>query len=91
MVYASWALSDVEGRYSQTEREALAVVWACEHYNVYVNGAPFQVTTDHLPLVNIWKKVDPPLRIKRWGLRLQPYDVTITFQPGKDNPGRLSI
>ena len=37
--YASKALTDVERRYSQTEREALAVVWACEHYHLYVFGA----------------------------------------------------
>jgi hypothetical protein len=27
-----------------------------------------------------------PLRIERWGLRLQPYKLTITYQPGSDNP-----
>ncbi|KAK7088231.1 hypothetical protein V1264_022168 [Littorina saxatilis] len=36
--YASRALSDVEQRYSQTEREALAVVWACEHFDIYIPG-----------------------------------------------------
>lgn len=29
--YGSRVLNDVETRYSQTEREALAVVWGCEH------------------------------------------------------------
>ena len=40
VVYGSRALSDVETRYSQTEREALAVVWACEHFDKFINGAP---------------------------------------------------
>lgn len=56
IAYASRALSDVEQWYSQTEREALAVVWACEHFNIYINGAQVKVITDHQPLVNIWKK-----------------------------------
>ena len=79
IVYGSRALSDVESRYSQTEREALAVVWACEHFDIYVRGSSFTVVTDHKPLVHIWSKPRPPLRIARWSL-------TIVFRPGKDNP-----
>ena len=32
--YGSRALNDVETRYSQTEREALAVIWGCEHFHL---------------------------------------------------------
>ena len=53
IAFGSRALSDVETRYSQTELEALAVVWACEHFDIYVRGAPFKVVTDHKPLVHI--------------------------------------
>ena len=28
----------------------------------------------------------PPARIERWSLRLQNYDFTVTFKPGKENP-----
>ena len=34
------SLSDVERRYSQTEKKALALVWACERFNLYLNGLP---------------------------------------------------
>ena len=81
IAYGSRALSDVESRYSQTEREALAVVWACEHFDIYVHGSAFTVVTDHKPL-----EPCPPLQITRWSLRLQSYDLTIIFRPGKDNP-----
>ena len=36
IAYASRALSDVERSYSQTEREALAIVWSCEHFHLYI-------------------------------------------------------
>ena len=84
--YASRALSNVEQRYSQTEREALAIVWACEHFDLYVRGTNFKVITDHRPLVTIWDKPSPPARIARWSLRLQPYSMKVEYRPGKDNP-----
>ena len=34
--YASRALTPVEHRYSQVEREALGVVFGCEKYNLYL-------------------------------------------------------
>ena len=36
--YASRNLTEVERRYAQTEKEALALVWACEIFNIYVYG-----------------------------------------------------
>ena len=38
ILYTSLALSEVEQRYSQVEREALAVVWACERLKLYLFG-----------------------------------------------------
>ena len=59
VVYASRASSDVETHYSQTEREVLAVVWACEHLDKFINGAPqFTVISDLKPLETIWKNRD---------------------------------
>ncbi|XP_014677981.1 PREDICTED: uncharacterized protein K02A2.6-like [Priapulus caudatus] len=34
--YASRSLTDVERRYSQTEKEALTLVWACERFHAYL-------------------------------------------------------
>ena len=45
--YASRSLTGFEQRYSQTEKEALGVVWACERFHVYVYGMKFIVETDH--------------------------------------------
>ena len=40
--YASRILSDVERRYAQTEKEALALVWASEQFHMYVYGIEFE-------------------------------------------------
>ena len=69
--YASKSLSDVEKRYSQTEMEALAIVWACERFHVYLYGIEFEQYTDHKPLETIYSSRSRPCaRIERWILRL---------------------
>lgn len=87
--FASRALTPTEQRYSQTEREALAITWSCEHFHIYLYGSPgFTVFTDHKPLVALFgnPKTRLPARIERWVLRTQSYNLKITYRPGKDNP-----
>ena len=87
VAYASHTLTDVEQRYSQTEKEALAVVWACERFHIYLYGKPFTLYTDHKPLEIIYSpKSKPPPWIERWALRLQPYQFNIVHMAGKTNP-----
>nr|XP_039254390.1 uncharacterized protein K02A2.6-like [Styela clava] len=88
IAYASRLLSDVESRYSQIEREALAVCWAIEHFHLYLYGVKFTVVTDHKPLVSVFSSViaKSSARIERWCLRLQQYIFNIVHGPGKTNP-----
>ena len=85
---ASRALTAVEQRYSQTEREALAITWAVSHFHLYLYGGPFMVITDHKPLVPLFNNSNakPSLRLERGILTLQAYDYTVQYQPGKHNP-----
>ncbi|GFR84453.1 Pol polyprotein [Elysia marginata] len=84
--YAGRALTDVETRYSQTEREMLAVVYGVEKFHMYLYGSSdFTVTTDHKPLLGIIKSMKPcSARIERWRLRLMPYQFKLIYRPGKD-------
>ena len=79
-------MTDVERRYSQTEREALVVVWSCERFHVYLYGRQFELWTDHKPLECIYSaRSRPSARIERWVLRLQPYSFTVKYVPGRLN------
>jgi len=83
--YASRALSDVEGRYSQIEREMLAVVCTAEHFHLYVYGAHFTIITDHKPLIGIFSNhKQASAGIERWKLLLMPYHCNLIYRPGKD-------
>lgn len=85
---ASRSLSDVETRYSATEKEALAVTYGCERFQQYLCGLKFEIITDHQALTFLTKKVSPPqgIRLQRWLLRLQQFDFKLSYRKGKENP-----
>ena len=84
--YASRSLSDVERRYSQREKEALALVWAYERFHMYIYGIDFELLTDHKPLEYIYsKKSNASARVNGWVLRLQPYSFVVKHIPGNDD------
>ena len=64
---ASRALTDVERRYSQCEKEALATVWGCERFWYYLFGQSFPLVTDNRGVELIFKNTaaKPPARIER--------------------------
>ena len=87
VLFTSRKLTQVEQRYSQTEREALSVVWACERLHFYVYGIDFEVVTDHKALEILYSpKGKPAARILRWYIRLLPYSFVVKYSPGRDNP-----
>ncbi len=88
VAYVSRALSDVERRYSQTEKEALAIVWAMEKLHLYLSGGHFTLLTDCKPIEMILNNPTskPPARIARWYLRVQDFDFTVKHINGNENP-----
>ena len=86
IAYASKSLTDTETRYANIERELLAIVFACQQFNMYVLGRPFTVESDHKPLEMTHQKslASAPPRLQRMLLQLQRYDVTIKYRPGKE-------
>lgn len=87
IAYASRSLTETEQRYSQIEREAIAIQWACRHFHIYVYGHPFTVSMDHKPLIPLFQgsASKPPPRIEKWILQLQGYDYRVEYKPGSSN------
>ena len=87
VAYASRALTTTETRYAQIEKELLAIVFACDHFEAYVFGREcVNVETDHQPLVSIVTKPlnKAPNRLQRMLLRLQKYSLKVTYKKGNE-------
>lgn len=72
--------------YSTIEKEALALILALNHFDVYVSSSvSLVVYTDHNPLVFLHSMRNSNQRLMRWSLFLQGYDLTVCHIRGKDN------
>lgn len=93
IAYMSKSLTKQERNYSATEREALAVLTAIEHWRCYLeNGQKFTVYTDHSSLKWFLNLNNPTGRLARWGVRLSAFNFEIKHRKGTENvvPDSLS-
>jgi hypothetical protein len=82
--HASCAMNDAQRNYSQTEKEALALVFAVKKFHRMLYGRRFVLQTDHKPLLAIFgsKKGIPVYaasRLQRWALIMANYDFEIKY------------
>ena len=87
VAYVSRTMTDTEKRYSQIEKELLAVVWTCEKFSRYLVGMDkFRIITDHKSLVPIINDKDLdviPVRCTRLMMRLMRFTGIAEHVPGK--------
>ena len=88
VAYASRTLSPVEKRYSQLDKEALAIVFGVKRFHQYLFGRQFSIVSDHKPLQYLLSEnkavpVMASARLQRWALILSSYQYTITYRPGE--------
>lgn len=82
---ASKTLTNTQRRYSQIQKEALAVVYGLQKFHKFLYGRNFVLVTDHKPLVSLFSPIKgtPALvanRLARWSLTLSQYDYTIEYR-----------
>ena len=89
IAYESKVLSKQQRRWPTYDKELWAVVHAIRRFRQYTTGAQFQVITDHKPLANIPKSIDPQRdgtgRRGRWATELSSFDFKVTIKAGTEH------
>src|SRR4051812_44213536 len=84
--YASKTLNITQNNYATTEKEFLAVVFACDKFRQYIVDSNVIIHTDHAAIKYLMQKKHAKPRLIRWVLLLQEFDLQIVYRKGADNP-----
>jgi transposase InsO family protein len=82
VAYCSRQLNSAESKYSVTELELLAFLFATKQFWCYLYGRKFTVHTDHRALKWLLNLQDPSSRLTRWAVKLSEYDFVVEHRPG---------
>ena len=90
IAFASRSLAAAERKYSQLDKEGLAIIFGVKKFHPYLFGRKFTILSDHKPLQHLFceSRVVPNMasaRIQRWALLLGAYDYRICYKPGKEH------
>nr|GEV82999.1 reverse transcriptase domain-containing protein [Tanacetum cinerariifolium] len=83
--YASKTMTEAESKYTMTEKEILAVVYAFEKFRSYLILNKSIVYTDHSALKYLFAKKDSKERLLRWVLLLQEFTFKVVDTKGAEN------
>lgn len=90
IAFASRSLTSAEKNYSQLDREALAIVYAVQHFHEYVYGRLFKLITDNQPLSRIFHQHSklPQMtssRLQRYATFLTGYNYEVVTKRSEEN------
>ena len=83
--YARKTFNEAQENYSTTEKEMLAMVFACEKFRPYILGSHVMIHTDHAVLKYLMTKNYAKPRLIRWVILLLEFDLEIKDNNGSDN------
>ena len=84
VAYTSCKLCPNEELWAQIEKECLAIVSACNKWDLWIYGREVNVQTDHQPLETIFKKPlhSAPRHLQKMMMRLQRYNIRVAYKKG---------
>ncbi|RDY13435.1 Retrovirus-related Pol polyprotein, partial [Mucuna pruriens] len=85
IAYASRTMEPAQSNYITTKKELKAIVFALDKFRSYLLGSRIIVFFDHAALRFLLKKPDAKLRLIRWMLILQEFDIEIRDKKGAEN------
>ena len=68
--YDSKTFNEAQENYSTTEKEMLAIVFACEKFRPYILGSHIIIRTDHATIKYLMAKKEAKPRLIKWVLLL---------------------
>nr|GEW44803.1 hypothetical protein [Tanacetum cinerariifolium] len=83
--YVSKTMTEAESKYTMTEKEMLAVVYAFEKFPSYLILNKSIVYTNHSALKYLFVKKDSKARLLRWVLLLQEFTFKVVDTKGAEN------
>ncbi|KIH55936.1 hypothetical protein ANCDUO_13891, partial [Ancylostoma duodenale] len=78
-------LNKHESRSTASEREALGLGFAVQKFPPYTDGAKCTAITDHAPLRALLHRKDLTVRLAKYQIILQEFEITTVYRPGKNN------
>ena len=83
--YANKTFNEAQKNYSTTEKEMLAMVFACKKFRPCILGSHVIIHTDHAAIKYLMTKKEAKPKLIRWVLLLQEFHLEIKDMKGCDN------
>ena len=84
--FAGRIFNSAQRNYSALDKELAGIVFACQHWQVYLQGRAFKLYTDHAPLIFI---LNPRSKLTsrqiRWASEIRDFQFIVSHIKGKDN------